>query len=85
MTQKMKKKNRDFPQIGMLKERQMIRILEQEMKLKSSLRELSDNLTGAKLKDRIQDNLFSGSGLAFKLGFMAVSLLTERFKRRRKK
>jgi hypothetical protein len=29
--------------------------------------------------------LFSGSGLAFKLGFMAVSIITERIKRRRKK
>jgi hypothetical protein len=81
----MKKRNKDFLQIDILKEHQRLRILEQEMKLKSSLRELSDNLTGAELKNRIQDNLISGSGLAFKLGFMAVSLLTERFKRRRKK
>jgi hypothetical protein len=80
------KKNRLYSSdIEILKERQKLRILQQEMKIKSGFRELSDNLTGTSLKNRIQDNLFSGSGLAFKLGFMAVSMITERIKRRRKK
>jgi len=79
------KRNKDFDQIQILKERQKLKIREQELKIKSSFRELSDNLTGASMINRVRENMFSGSGLAFKLGFMAVSLLTERFKRKRKK
>ena len=81
----MKKNKKDFQEIEILKERQRLRILEQEIRIKSGFRELSDNLTGTALRNRIKENLFSSSGLAFKLGFMAVSLLTERLKRRRKK
>lgn len=81
----MKKNSKDFQEIQILKERQKLRILEQELKIKSSFRELGGNLTGSAIKTRIQENLFSGSGLAFKLGFMAVSLLTDRIKRKRKK
>jgi hypothetical protein len=80
----MKKNKKDFQEIEILKERQKLRILEQEMKIKSGFRELSDNLTGASIKRRLQENLFGGSGLAFKLGFMAVSLLTDRIRRKRK-
>ena len=79
------KRNKDFDQIQILKERQKLKIREQELKIKSSFRELSDNLTGASMINRVRENMFCGSGLAFKLGFMAVSLLTERFKRKRKK
>lgn len=81
----MKKTSKDFQEIQLLKERQKLRILEQELQIMSSFKELSGNLTGSAIKTRIQENLFSGSGLAFKLGFMAVSLLTDRFKRKRKK
>lgn len=80
------KKNRLYStDIEILKERQKLRILQQELMIKSGFRELSDNLTGTSIKNRIKDNLFSGSGLAFKLGFMAVSLLSDQIKRRRKK
>ena len=81
----MKKNSIDFQQIQILQERHKLRILEQEMKIKSSFRELSDKLTGASIKKHLQENLFSGSGLAFKLGFLAISLLTDRFRRKRKK
>lgn len=81
----MRKNSKDFPEIELLKERQKVRILEQELKIKSSFRELSNNLTGSAIKNRLQENLFSGSGIAFKLGFMAVSLLTDRIRRKRKK
>jgi hypothetical protein len=81
----MKKNSKDFQEIQRLKEHLKFRILEQELQIKSSYRDLSGNLTGSAIKTRIQENLFSGSGLAFKLGFMAVSLLTDRFKRKRKK
>lgn len=81
----MKKNKKDFQEIEILKERQKLRILEQELKIKSSFRELSDDLTGAKLVNRVRENLFSGTGLAFKLGFMAVSILSDRIRRKRKK
>jgi hypothetical protein len=81
----MKSKIKDFPEIEMLKERQRMRILLQENRLKSGFSELSDKLTGVALINRIRENMFSGSGLAFKLGFMAVSILTDRMKRKRKK
>jgi hypothetical protein len=85
MIKEVKMKNKDFPQIDILKEHQRLRILEQEIKMKASLRELSDNLTGVKVINRLKENLFSGSGLAFKLGFMAVSILRDRMKSKRKK
>jgi hypothetical protein len=81
----MKKNKKDFQEIEILKERQKLQILEQELKIKSNFKELSGNLTGAKLINRVRENLFSGSGIPFKLGFLAVSLLTQRFKRKRKK
>lgn len=81
----MRKNNKGFQEIELLKERQKFRILEQELKIKSSFRELTDNLTGTDIKNRIRENLFGGSGIAFKLGFMAVSLLTDRIRRKRKK
>jgi hypothetical protein len=81
----MKNNSKEFHEIEILKERQKLKILEQEMKIKSGFRDLSDNLTGASIKRRLQENLFSGSGLAFKLGLMAVSLLTNRIRRKRKK
>jgi len=81
----MKKNRKDFQEIELLKARQKLRILEQELKIKSSFRELTGNLTGPAIKNRILENLFGGSGLAFKLGIMAVSLLTDRIRRQRKK
>jgi hypothetical protein len=81
----MKKNRNTFQEIELLKERQRLRILEQEMKIKASARELGDHLTGAALVKKLQNNLFSGSGLAFKLGFMAVSLISDRIRHRRKK
>lgn len=81
----MKKNNKDFREIQIIKERQKLRILEQELKIKSSFRELGGNLTGSAIKTRIREKLSSGSGLATKLGLMAVSLLINRFRRKRKK
>lgn len=81
----MKKNSLHSDDIGILKERQKLRILQQELVIKSTFRDLSDNLTGSAIKNRIKENLFSGSGLAFKLGFMAVSIITEQIRRRRKK
>jgi hypothetical protein len=81
----MKKNNKDFQDIEILKARQKLLILEQELKIKSSFSKLSDNLTGTSIKNRIQENLIGGSGLAFKLGFLAVSIIAEQIRRRRKK
>jgi hypothetical protein len=80
----MKTNKDEFELIQVLKERQKLRILEQEIKLKSGIKELSDNLTGAALMSRIKENLIGGSGLALKLGFLAATLITERIRRRRK-
>ena len=74
----MKKRNRDFEEITLLKRQMRSRITEQEAEIKSSLIGLRDNLTGTVLIDKVRNNLFSGSGLAFKLGFMAVTMLRKR-------
>jgi len=81
----MKNKSKEFREIGILKERQKLRILQQEIEIKSGFKELTDNLTGASIKKRLQENLSGGSGLAFKLGFMAVSMIADRIRRKRKK
>ena len=83
MTCKMEKRKRDFDEIEILKERFRYRILEQELKIKSGFSELSDNLTGVALLNKVRDNLFSGSGFAFKLGFMAVTLLKKKLAQKR--
>jgi hypothetical protein len=85
MTRKMKKNNREFELIKILKERQKLRILEQEKILKSGMKELSDNLTGAALMSKLKENLVGGSGLAIKLGFLAASLVNEQLRRKRKR
>lgn len=85
MTRKMKKDNKVFEQIDILKERQKLRILEQEKVIRSGMKDLSDNLTGAALMSKLKENLFGGSGLAIKLGFLAATLISERMKRKRKK
>lgn len=82
---RMKKKNNDFDQIERLKESYRQRITQQEMKVRSSFGELSDNLTGVALFNRVRDNLFTGSGFAFKLGFMAVTLLRKKMAEKKKK
>jgi len=81
----MRKKNNDFLEIQILKERHQKRILEQEMKIRSSFNELSDNLTGVTLFNKVRENLFNGSGFAFKLGFMAVNMLRNKLKSKKKK
>ena len=73
-----RKKNRDFEEIEFLKHRYLQRIENQELKIKSTLIEFRDNITGVTLLNRLKDNLFGGSGLAFRLGFMAVTLLWKR-------
>jgi hypothetical protein len=85
MTRKMKKVNKDFLEIEILKERYKLRIMEQELKIKSGFNELTDNLTGVALLNKFKENLFSGSGFAFKLGFMVVTLLRDRLSRKKKK
>jgi hypothetical protein len=81
----MKKVNKDFREIEILKERHRLRLLEQEIKIKASFSELTDNLTGVALLNKVKDNLFIGSGLAFKLGYMAVTLLRNKLSRKGKK
>ena len=81
----MKKNKPEYKDFEFLKDRQRLRILEQEMKLKEEFRELGDRFTGQRLKTTIQDNLLGNSGLAFKLGFMAVSLIADRIRNRKKK
>jgi hypothetical protein len=81
----MKKVNKDFREIEILKERHRLRLLEQEIKIKASFSELTDNLTGVALLNKVKDNLVIGSGLAFKLGYMAVTLLRNKLSRKGKK
>ena len=81
----MRKKKIDFLEIQILKKRHQKRILEQELKIKSSFSEITDNLTGVALLNKVRDNLFSGSGFAFKLGFMAVNMLRSRLSQNKKK
>ena len=81
----MKKNKKEFELIRILKERQKLRILEQENVMRSSIKDLSDNLTGTALMSKLKENLFSGSGLAIKLGFLAATLISEQMKRKRKK
>ncbi|NTV83218.1 MAG: hypothetical protein HGA23_02825 [Bacteroidales bacterium] len=81
----MEKRNSEFAQIDLLKERYRHRIQEQETRIKSSFSDLSDNLTGVALFNKVKDNLFNGSGFAFKLGFMAVTMLRKRLNDRSKK
>lgn len=81
----MKRKNNEFDQIDLLKKRYQQSIREQELKIKSSFGELSDNLTGVTLFNKVKENLFTGSGFAFKLGFMAVTLLQKKLSQRKLK
>jgi len=80
-----RKKNRDFEEIELLKQKYMLRIDEQERAIKSTFIEFRENITGATVLNKVKGNLFGGSGLAFKLGFMAVSLMIDRLNRKRKK
>lgn len=83
MTWKMKKKKyREFEEIEILKQKYLQRIQAQETEIKSTAVEFRDNVTGAVLMDKLKDNLFGGSGLAFRLGFMAVTMLRDRLKQR---
>ena len=81
----MRKDRPEFKDIEVLKERQRLRILEQELRIKSEFRELGDRLTGKNLRNTIEESLVSNSGLAFKLGFMAVNLILERVRNRKRK
>jgi hypothetical protein len=85
MNRKMKKRNDEFDQIELLKERYQQRITTQELKIQSAFSELKDNLTGATLINKVKENLFTGSGFAFKLGFMAVTLLQKKLSERKKR
>ena len=81
----MKKNDTVFQDIEILKERQRLRILQQEMKIKSEFSELAKSLTGERLRNNLQENLLGNSGLAFKLGFLAVNLITDRIRNRKRK
>lgn len=80
----MEKKN-EYRDIERLKAFQIGRIRQQEQAIKVSFREVRDNITGEALKEKLQENLFSGPGLAFKLGYITVTLLQERFSKKKKK
>jgi hypothetical protein len=79
----MERKNKEFDEIELLKLRYRQRILEQEIKIKSSFNDFTDNLTGITLLNKVKDNLFTGSGFAFKLGFMAISMIRKKLAQRR--
>ena len=79
----MKRSNKDFIDLEILKERQRLRILEQEMKIRMELKELGDRLTGRNLRNTVEESIVGNSGLAFKLGFMAVNLIMERIRNRK--
>jgi len=81
----MKKDRHLFRDLEILKERQRLRILQQELKIKAEFRELGDRIIGKNLRNTIGESLVSNSGLAFKLGFMAVNLVMDRIRSRNKK
>ena len=81
----MDKKKNDFDEIEILKNRYRDRINHQEKMIRTSFGELSDNLTGVTLYNKVKENLFTGSGFAFKLGFMAVTMLRRKLDEKRKK
>jgi len=81
----MKKQRTEFKDIDILKEKQKLRILEQEMRIRAGVRELGDRLAGRKLRQTIEEGIVGNSGLAFKLGFMAVSLIMSRARKRKRK
>jgi hypothetical protein len=81
----MKKNKHLFRDLEILKERQRLRILQQELKIKAEFRELGDRIIGKNLRNTIGESLVSNSGLAFKLGFMAVNLVMDRIRSRNKK
>ena len=80
----MEKKN-EYRDIERLKAFQLGRIRQQEQAIKLSFKEVRDNITGEALKEELKENLFSGPGLAFKLGYITVTLLQERFSKTKKK
>lgn len=80
----MEKKN-EYRDIERLKAFQLGHIRQQEQAIKVSFREVRDNITGEALKEKLQENLFSGPSLAFKLGYITVTLLQERFSKKKKK
>lgn len=81
----MRKNSKEFEQIKILKERQKLRILEQEIKIKSNLKEFAENLATEALLKRFKSKFSGSSALAMKLGFMAASLFSGRLKHKRKK
>jgi hypothetical protein len=84
MILKMKKRNKEFDEFDLLKAKYKKRITDQELLIKSSFNQFTDNLTGVALLNKVKENLFSGSGFAFKLGFMAVSLLRKKLAERKR-
>jgi hypothetical protein len=80
-----RKMNKDFEEIEVLKDIYRKRIRAQEESLKASYTGLRDNLTGAVLLNKIRENLFGGPGLAFRLGFMAVTLIRRKMKQKQSK
>jgi hypothetical protein len=83
MTRAMKKSKPEFKDIEILKERQQLRILEQEIRIKAEFKELGDRLTGKQLRNTVEETLISNSGMALKLGFMAFNLIMDRIRERR--
>lgn len=79
------KNKMEYKDIDILKKRQRLRILEQEMKLKAEFREMGEYFTAKKLQTSLQENLIGGSGIAFKLGFLAVNLIMDRIRNRKKR
>ncbi len=77
--------NSDFREIEILKEKYLQRINVQENEIKSTFIEFRDNITGAVIINKLKDNLFGGPGLAFRLGFMAVTMLRQKLKDRAKR
>lgn len=80
-----RKMNKEFEEIEVLKDIYRKRIRAQEESLKTSFTGLRDNLTGAVLLNKIRENMFGGPGLAFRLGFMAVTLIRRRMKQKQSK
>ena len=80
-----KKKNRDFEEIDILKKKYLKMIDDQETAVRSAFVGLRDNITGVTLLNQVKNSLFGGPGLAFRLGFMTVSMLRERLKKRSKR
>jgi hypothetical protein len=81
---KMNKERPTYYNFRLRREQMKLRILKQELLIKSGFKELSGELTFTSLKRRLLEKLVDRPGTAFHLGMKAISFLTGKRKRKRR-